>query len=144
LITYNKQHHHHCWRERPWPVPRWEWQWQQKLCQQKFCWSTRGPEENPFYWGYDSRLCLFSHYQIHPTSINKTNGAPSAKDGVTADVKSSTNSWNPQIASIFFSKSRFFGRNNLRHRPMDLPHHFYSPSDNNRNSHNFDWNKVQP
>ncbi len=25
LVTYNKQHHCHCWRERPWPVPRWVW-----------------------------------------------------------------------------------------------------------------------
>jgi hypothetical protein len=36
---------------------------------------------------------MFSFYQIHPTRINKTNGASSSEDGVTADVKTTTNSW---------------------------------------------------
>jgi hypothetical protein len=36
---------------------------------------------------------MFSFYQIHPTSINKTNGASSSEDGVTADVNTTTNSW---------------------------------------------------
>ena len=41
--------------------------------------------------GYDSRLCIFSCYQIHPTSINKTAGGPSSEDGVTATVSEATN-----------------------------------------------------
>jgi len=36
--------------------------------------------------GYDSRLCMFSYYQIHPTSIDKTAGGPLSEDGVTAKV----------------------------------------------------------
>jgi hypothetical protein len=36
---------------------------------------------------------MFSFYQIHPTSINKTNGASSSEDGATADVNTTNNSW---------------------------------------------------
>jgi hypothetical protein len=46
---------------------------------------------------------MFSCYQIHPTRINKTNGAPSSKDRVTADVKSNTKYWSPQFTSSFLS-----------------------------------------
>jgi hypothetical protein len=47
---------------------------------------------------------LFSYYQIHPKSINKTNRASSSKDGVTADIKNHSNSWKSQIASSFLFK----------------------------------------
>ncbi len=40
--------------------------------------------------GYDSRLCMFSYYQIHSSSINKTAGGPSSEDGVTAQVSKTT------------------------------------------------------
>jgi hypothetical protein len=39
-----------------------------------------------------SRLCMFSFYQIHPTSINKTDGGPSSEDGVTNKVSVTTRS----------------------------------------------------
>jgi hypothetical protein len=35
---------------------------------------------------------MFSYYQIHPTSINKTDGGPSSEDGVTAKVSKATHS----------------------------------------------------
>jgi hypothetical protein len=35
---------------------------------------------------------MFSFYQIHPTSINKTNGGPSSEDGVTNKVSETTRS----------------------------------------------------
>ena len=40
--------------------------------------------------GYDSRLCMFSYYQIHPLSINKTAGGPSSEDGITGQVSETT------------------------------------------------------
>jgi hypothetical protein len=46
---------------------------------------------------------MFSYYQIHPTSITKTNGAPSSEDRVTADIKSDTMSWSPRFTSTFLS-----------------------------------------
>ncbi len=46
---------------------------------------------------------MFSYYQIHPTSINKTDGSSSSKDGVTADVRSKINSWQPRFASLLLS-----------------------------------------
>ncbi len=72
----------------------------------RFCWSTISPEENPIIQGYDSRLCLFSCYQIHPISINKTNGASSSKDDVTADVQNHSHSWKSRIASSFLFKTK--------------------------------------
>jgi hypothetical protein len=42
---------------------------------------------------------MFSYYQIHPTSINKTDGTPSSEDGVRADTNIITNSWNLQSTS---------------------------------------------
>jgi hypothetical protein len=47
-------------------------------------------KENPPIIGYDLRLCMFSYYQIHHTSINKTAGGPSSEDGVTAKVSEAT------------------------------------------------------
>jgi hypothetical protein len=72
----------------------------------RFCWSTISPEEDQIIQGYDSRLCLFSYYQIYPTSINKTNGASSSKDGVTADIQNHSYSQKSQIASSFLFKTK--------------------------------------
>ncbi len=102
--TYNYQHHHYCWREQPLPVPRWVWR--QKPHQLGFLWYTQNPEDNSIMWGHDSRLCLFSHYQIHPTSINKTNGASSSEDGMTADVKTILVLGIHELLLVFLSKSR--------------------------------------
>jgi hypothetical protein len=44
---------------------------------------------------------MFSYYQIHPTSINKTTGGPSSEDGVTANVSEMTN--HQSIRSGYFS-----------------------------------------
>jgi hypothetical protein len=49
--------------------------------------------------GYDSRLCIFSCYQIHQTSINKTAGGPSSEDGVTATVSETTSYHSIQMGS---------------------------------------------
>ncbi len=114
LVIYNKQEHCHWLREHPQPNPRWVW-WQ-KQRRLRFCWSTISPEENPIIQGYDSRLCLFSYYQIHPTSINKTNGVSSSKDGVTADVQNHSYSWKSRIASSFLFKTM-----TLRKKWLQMP-----------------------
>ncbi len=90
------------WRfqERAQPLPCWVWR--RKPCRLRFHWSTIVSNDNPIQ-GYDSRLCMFSYYQIHPTSINKTDGSSSSKDGVTANVRSKINSWQPQFASSLLS-----------------------------------------
>jgi hypothetical protein len=44
---------------------------------------------------------MFSFYQIHPTSINKTDGASSSEDGITADVRTTTTSWTQCDVSRF-------------------------------------------
>ena len=86
FISSNKQNRYRIrWRERARPVPRWVWR--RKPRRLRFCWSTVAPDDTSIIQGYDSRLCMFSYYQIHPTSINKTDGTPSSEDGVTADTK---------------------------------------------------------
>ena len=97
LVSYNKQHCRRRWRERARPVLRWVWR--QKPCRLRFCWSTLAPNETSIIWGYGSRLCLFSYYQIHPTRINKTDGTPSSENGVTADTKIIATTWNPRFPS---------------------------------------------
>ncbi len=82
-------------RKRARPVPRWVWQ--RKPSRLRFRWSTISIDDIQFR-GYDSRLCMFSYYQIHPSSINKTDGNSSSEDGVTADTKSNIVTWQP----IFF------------------------------------------
>ena len=54
---------------------------------------------------------MFSYYQIHLTSINKTDGTPSSEDGVTADTKiitsAATHTARLQIGCIkFIQKAR--------------------------------------
>ena len=55
---------------------------------------------------YDSRLCMFSYYQIHLTSINKTAGGLSSEDGVTAQVSETTcyklSEYSNRILSVFW------------------------------------------
>ncbi len=77
------------WRERAHFVP----QWALRTCWRcmYICWSNTPLNALPI-WGYNSRLCMFSFYQIHPTSINKTNGRPSSEDGVTNKVSETTQS----------------------------------------------------
>jgi hypothetical protein len=77
------------------------------------------PDENPIQ-GYDSRLCMFSYYQIHPTSITKTNGAPSSEDGVRADIKSDTMSWSPRFTSTFLSGLKIIRKTISRTPPNGL------------------------
>ena len=81
LIRYNNDCNRLRWRERSRPVPRWA----RRTCIRRI----RIQECLPII-GYDSRLCIFSCYQIHPTSINKTAGGPSSEDGVTATVSETT------------------------------------------------------
>ncbi len=108
LIPYNNQHHRYCWREWACSVP--EWVWRQKPCQLKFHWSMFNPKDKTVIWGYDLRRCMFSFYQIHPTSINKTNGASSSEDGVTTDVNTTTNSWKQSGISIFLPTLKIIGK----------------------------------
>ena len=93
------------YREQARPVP--QWVWRRKPSWLKFWWSLISPDKIPLQ-GYDSRLCMYSYYQIHPSSINKTNGGPSSEDGVTADVKSNAMTWYPQLASRLFSGIKIF------------------------------------
>ena len=65
---------------------------------------------------------MFSYNQIHPTSINKTNGAPSSKDGVTADVKTNAKSWSPRFTSSFSSGIKTI----QKARPKTPPNGFIS------------------
>jgi hypothetical protein len=67
--------------------------------------------------GYDWRLCIFSCYQIHPTSINKTAGGPSSEDGVTAAVSETTS-----YHSIRMGSCLSFGAKLLRKARPKTPH----------------------
>jgi hypothetical protein len=60
--------------------------------------------------GYDSRLCMFSHYQIHSTSIDKTAGGASSEDGVSAKVSESTNHQSIQHGSCFSFGAKLLGK----------------------------------
>ncbi len=115
LIPYNNQHHCYCRREQACPVPRWVWRW--KPCQLNICWSTLNPKDKTVIQGYDSRLCKFTCYQIHPMSINKTNGASSSEDGVTADVNTTTNSWKQCVISRFLPTLKIIGKAQPRNPP---------------------------
>ncbi len=65
-------------------------------------WARRKRQRHIYIWwsntplnvvpiqGYDLRLCLSSFYQIHPTSINKTDGRPSSEEGDTNKVSETT------------------------------------------------------
>jgi hypothetical protein len=60
---------------------------------------------------------MFSYYQIHPTSINKTAGGPSSEDGVTAKVSKATHS-----KSIRNGSCLSFGTKLLRKARPKTPH----------------------
>ncbi len=115
MIPYNNQHQCYRWREQAHPVPRWVWR--QKPRQLKFHWSTLNPKDKTVIQGYDSRLCMFSFYQIHPTSMNKTNGASLSEDRVTADVKTTTNSWKQRGISRSLPTLKIIGKAQPRTPP---------------------------
>ena len=60
---------------------------------------------------------MFSFYQIHPTSINKTNGASLSEDGVTADVNTTTNSWKQHSIFRSLPALKIFGKARPRNPP---------------------------
>jgi len=60
---------------------------------------------------------MFSYYQIHPTSINKTAGGPSSEDGVTAAVSETTS-----YQSIRMGSCLSFGAKLLRKARPKTPH----------------------
>ena len=86
LIRYNNDSNRCRWRERSHPVP--QWAQRTHLCRIRIRISN-DPDLLPIK-GYDSRLCMFSYYQIHPMSIDKTAGGPSSEHGVTANVSETT------------------------------------------------------
>ena len=90
LVQYNNGSNYPLWRECLQPIPWW--------AQHSYlCWiriHLSNHHETLPIKGYDLRLCMFSYYQIHPTSINKTDGGPSSEDGVTAKVSKRENSSN--------------------------------------------------
>ncbi len=89
FVWYNDDKNQHCWRERAQFVPQWAWRKRQRcICIQ---WSNTSSDALPIQ-GYNSRLCMFSFYWIHPTSINKTDGGPSSEDWVTNKVSVTTHS----------------------------------------------------
>ncbi len=73
----------------------------------RFWWSSIASDKLPIR-GYDSRLCMFSYYQIHPLSIPKTNGGSSSEDGITADVNSNTMALHPRLTSNLLSGIKIF------------------------------------
>jgi len=82
LIRYNNDCNRLRWRERSRPVPRWA----RRTRLRQIRMHMPNEKETLPIKGYDSRLCMFSYYQIHPTSIDKTAGGPLSEDGVTAKV----------------------------------------------------------
>ncbi len=89
FVWYNDDEDQHRWRERACFVPGWA-QCKRQCCIYIRC-SNTSSDANPIQ-GYASRLCMFSFYQIHPTSINKTDDGPSSKDGVMNKVSETTRS----------------------------------------------------
>ncbi len=60
---------------------------------------------------------MFSFYQIHPTSINKTNSAYSSEDGVTADVNTTTHSWKQRGIFRFLPTLKIIGKSGHKNPP---------------------------
>jgi hypothetical protein len=86
----SKEKRRYPWRERACSIPRWIW----RHCRNRCRWSQSASFQcRTVIKGYDSRLCLFSFYQMHPTSINKTDGGSSSEDGITADVNLCRTQW---------------------------------------------------
>jgi len=119
LIRYNNDRNHLRWRERSRPVPQW--------ARRTHLWRIRirmpNEKEHLPIIGYDSRLCMFSYYQIHPTRINKTAGGPSSKDGVTAKVSETTCYYSIRTGSCLS-----FGAKLLRKACPKTPHHGFISS----------------
>jgi hypothetical protein len=84
---YNDDKNQHRWRKRAHFVPRWARSRRQRHIYIQ--WSNTSLDALPIQ-GYNLRLCMFSFYQIHPTSINITDGGPSSEDGVTNKVSVTT------------------------------------------------------
>ncbi len=60
---------------------------------------------------------MSSFYQIHPMSINKTDGASSSEDGITADVRTTTTSWTQRGVSRFLPIFKTIGKAQPRSPP---------------------------
>ncbi len=108
LIHYGKRENHYRWQERARPVPHWAWQ-KHSSCL-RFHWSRPDTGVSSKIQRYDSRLCMFSFYQLHPTSINKTDGNSSSEDGVTVDTNASTNTTGSHWTSSFLSGVKLLWR----------------------------------
>jgi hypothetical protein len=65
---------------------------------------------------------MFSYYQIHPSSINKTDGTSSLEDGVTADTRSNIVTWQPRLFSKLIHGIKIFQKG----RPKAPPNGFIS------------------
>jgi hypothetical protein len=65
LIRYDDDRNHRRWRERSRPVPRWARRTRLRRIRTHL---PNYPETLPIK-GYDSRLCMFSYYQIRRRSI---------------------------------------------------------------------------
>ncbi len=78
----------HCCQKRARSVPCWA---QHKHCHHLALLWSKNVSDILTICGYDSRLCMFSFYQIHPMSINKTDGNSSSEDGITLEMKATTN-----------------------------------------------------
>ncbi len=79
FVQYKNDVNCYCWRERSRSAP---WRAQQTRIRCIWICLSNQSDTGPI-WGYDSRLCMFSHYQIHLASINKTAGGALSEDGVS-------------------------------------------------------------
>jgi hypothetical protein len=86
LIRYNNGGNRRRWRERLQPLPQWARRTRLRRIRTHL---PNNPKTLPIK-EYNLRLCMFSFYQIHPTSINKTAGGPSSEDGETAQISETT------------------------------------------------------
>ncbi len=127
-----------CCRYREWarPVPRWVW-WR-KPSRLKFRWSSVSTNKIPIH-GYDSRLCMFSYYQIHPSSVNRTNGNPSSEDGVTANIRCDLAS-KTCFKTIIWSQDFLKGTAQGTTKQIDL--FLFSYVSYNRDIWNSSWDQV--
>ncbi len=89
FVWYNDDKNQHCWRERAHFVLWWAWH-RCQCC--KYSWWSNTSSDTLLIQGHNLRLCMFSFYQLHPTSINKTDGGPPFEDGVTNKVSVTTRS----------------------------------------------------
>ncbi len=124
ILPYDKKDTHHCWQERARTVPCWA---RHKRCHHlQLLWS-KNESDILTICGYHSRLCMFSFYQIHPTSINKMDGNSSSEDGVTAGTNATTNLTSFHWTSSFLSGATLLWRGHPK-RPTNLIQLFLSSS----------------